>query len=141
MKFLIENLELALTGAGILVIFTCAFFLGEGDPQNWPALALVAATVGVLHGLIFWLVRRRQRQMRRKTLAEVRQMLRDVVNNQLAVIQLNHETSRGDPAAMARATRSIAESAGLISASLHDLSEESLRRWRSQYDGRALGEP
>lgn len=133
MKPLVENLELVLTCAGMLVIFGVSILLGMSNPEYWPLLAVTAATVGVLHGFIFWIVRRRQREVRSKTLAEAQQMLRDVINNQLAVIQMTHEASRADNVAITNANQRITQSIGLISEALKNISEESLQRWRTQY--------
>ena len=47
--------------------------------------------VGVVHGFVIWIIRRQQRLIRRNTLAEAQQMLKDVINNQLVVMQNNHE--------------------------------------------------
>ena len=140
MKTLFENLELVLTCAGMLVISGVSLLIGMSNPGYWPLLSVTAATVGVLHGFIFWIVRRRQREVRRKTLSEAQQMLRDVINNQLAVIQMTHEAPRADDVAMKDANQRITQSIGLISEALKNISEESLQRWRSQYRNRTAEE-
>ena len=141
MKSLVENLELLLTCAGMLVIFGASILLGMSNPDYWPLLAVTAATVGVLHGLIFWVVRRRQREVRRKALSEAQQMLRDVINNQLTVIQMSQKTPQADDVAMQIANRRVTESIGLIAEALKNVSEESLQRWRSQYGNRVSEKP
>ena len=40
----------------------------------------------MLHGGIFWAIRRRQRRIRQQAILEIREMLADVVKNQLAII-------------------------------------------------------
>ncbi|HTJ77416.1 MAG TPA: hypothetical protein VL357_00305 [Rariglobus sp.] len=136
MKTLIENLELVLTCAGLLVIIGVSLLLGAGTPGYWPLLTLTAAGVGVLHGFIFWIVRRRQRTLRRKTLAEAQQMLKDVINNQLAVIQMTRETPHSEGAASDNSNQRVIQAIHLISETLQNISEESLRRWHSQYSNR-----
>ncbi len=133
MKSLLENLELILTFAGLAVIFAVSLFLGIGNPSYWPILTITAAMVGVLHGFIFWIIRRRQRLIRRKTLFEAQQMLKDVINNQLAVIQISHEVRSNNASVTQEANERMIASIRLISDALRDISEESLSRWHSKY--------
>lgn len=132
MKVLLQNLELVLTAAGLVVIFGAA--LATPDTANrWEIAAITAVSVGVIHGLIFWLVRRRQRQVRQDALDEVSVMLRDIVNNQLTIIQAGvHLTRNGSPEANLAVAR-IGSAVTSISGVLHDLSEESLSRWKARY--------
>lgn len=51
--------------------------------------AVTALGISVLHGLIFWVVRRRQRRVRQEAIVEIREMLADVVKNQLAAIGMS----------------------------------------------------
>jgi len=136
MKALLENIELILTGAGLLVIFSVSLWLGMENPHYWPLLAGTAIFVGVLHGLIFWVVRSRQREERKKALVEAQQMLKDVINNQLAVIQIVHETTHTGDLAIKTANERVICSINLISDTLKNISEESLKRWRSKYENR-----
>lgn len=47
--------------------------------------------IGVVHGFVIWIIRHQQRLIRRNTLTEAQQMLKDVINNQLAGMQTRHE--------------------------------------------------
>ena len=140
MKSLIENLELVLTCGGLLVILAVALLLDAGSPVYWPVIASTTAGAGVFHGVIFWLIRRRQRDVRRKTLAEAQQMLKDVINNQLAVIQMSRETTSPDDIhATTRTNERVLNAIGRIADALNDISEESLKRWHSKHHHR-IGE-
>ncbi|HEY0969052.1 MAG TPA: hypothetical protein VGD88_16795 [Opitutaceae bacterium] len=136
MKAFLNNLELILTAAGLVVIFG-ATLLTPATANRWEVAAVTAIAVGVLHGVIFWLVRRRQRQVRQQALEEVAVMLRDIVNNQLTIIQAGvHVAQTASPEAD-RAVTHIGNAVQEISGVLRNLSEESIRRWRSKY-GRVL---
>jgi 4-amino-4-deoxy-L-arabinose transferase-like glycosyltransferase len=134
MRKILENLELVLTAAGLLVIFTAhILFHSSADPGSWKVSALTATAVGVLHGVIFWLVRRRQRGIRRETLRDVERMLKDIINNQLCIIAFTSEMQKADPSSVLDANNRITQSVRRIHTSLEGISEESLNLWKSQY--------
>lgn len=138
MKFFLRHLELFLTAAGLLVIFGVTALVHPSGTSPWTVAAVTAIAVGVIHGVLFWLVRQRQRQVRQAALAEAQRMLRDVVINQLAVIRLGldlHGTSLNtNRTAIARLDEAVAA----INLALHDVSEESLARWRAKYEPATL---
>jgi hypothetical protein len=124
-----EHLELWLTAAGLVVILLLTPLLFPGG-AGWTATALVATVVGALHGVIFWLVRRRERVRRRVLLAQVRGMLKDRVNNQLQTI-LGHVSSIPDPdvATLRDIEMAVREIADIVGS----LSEETLEDWHARY--------
>lgn len=126
MKFFLDNLELILSLVGLLVIWSIPSFVFRGH-DIWKVTAATAITVGLLHGVIFWLVRRRQRKVRRESIKELQMMLRDVVNNQLTIIMAS--ASRPDPKSVERVQNSVQR----ISDLLNTLSEESLSGWKERY--------
>ncbi|MET0263906.1 MAG: hypothetical protein ABW223_13465 [Rariglobus sp.] len=132
MRKILENLELVLTGAGLLVIFV-VHLIFRGNENSWMLSAVTAVAVGVLHGFIFWLVRRRQRTIRRRALQEAEQMLKDVVNNQLCVITFAVEMHKREEISFKTAHEHITDSVGKVHVVLNDLSEESLELWKSKY--------
>ena len=87
------------------------------------------------------MVRRRQRQARIEAFDEIQQMLKDMINNQLTVIQTMSNLREARPEETARACDYITRSVSNISSVLHELSEESLRRWQRQYHKRATSSP
>ncbi|MBC8039116.1 MAG: hypothetical protein H7Y06_01090 [Opitutaceae bacterium] len=133
MQKIIQNLELVLTAAGLLVIFGVHFIFDETYGGSWMIAAVTAIAVGIIHGLIFWLVRRRQHHIRRRALAEAKRMLKDIVNNQLCVIQFSADLQNRDHAPIKDAHARITASVGHINAALNEISEESLDLWKKKY--------
>ena len=129
-QWFINNIELVLSAAGLIVIVTVPFLLQPSPEELWRVAAITAAVVGVLHGIIFWLIRRRQRQMRAATINQIREMLQDVVKNQLAVISMSAQLS----GAQSRYQQRIEASVNRIEEALRHISEESLTRWRARYE-------
>jgi hypothetical protein len=113
-----------------VVIAAVPRVLGVRGPDSWRVSALTAATVGTLHGAIFWTVRRRERHQRAAAVADARGMLQHVVNNQLMVV-LGHISlnpgMREDRENLAEASQAIRRISGVINA----LSDESVRDWKS----------
>ena len=95
-SFLLNNIELVLTLVGLIVILVVPRLLGSDNP--WYVMALTATIVGVLHGLIFWVVRRRQRLVRQQTIGSVRLMMQDLVKNHLSVILTSTFLASRNPA-------------------------------------------
>ncbi len=130
MRIFLANLELILTAAGLMIVFVATIVAEHMGVGVWPAAALSALLVGVIHGLLFWVVRRRQRQVRGAAIRDIQAMLSDIINNQLTLIeaaQYLKETGSSNP------VHKMSESVGVISETLKDLSEESLRTWQVRY--------
>jgi hypothetical protein len=130
-KNFVENIELWLSGAGLLVVWIASVILAPGSDDVWKVAAVTALGVSVLHGALFWVVRRRQRRIRRASIYEIREMLTDGVLNELAVIQMFLPQDRGDEADMA--VEGIKDSVTNISTLVDGLSEESLTEWKAEY--------
>lgn len=134
MNFVLRHLELVFTVAGLGVIFGVTAFFHPDDTSPWTVAAITATAVGVIHGALFWLVRRRQRLLRRRTLLETERMLRDVVLNQVAVIRMAVDLqNQPNPGDSRLALQRIEDAITVINATLTDVSEESLIRWQSRY--------
>lgn len=133
MRLLVRHLELVLTAAGVLVVFTAHLIWDSPRDGSWVVAAGTAIAVGVIHGVIFWLVRRRQRQIRARALTEARHMLRDIVNNRLCVIQFLSDMRDMDKSRQELAQAQIRESVRQISEVLENISEESLSLWKRKY--------
>ena len=128
MKAFLENIEIWLCMAGVAVIFLIPALL-IGDPDlYWKATALTAVAVGMIHGMVFWLVRRRQRSVRRAFITHVRGMLMDRVNNQLMIIL----AGVGDEAGQ-KEVEDLKASVEDISDLIRSLNEESLTLWEKRY--------
>jgi hypothetical protein len=132
MTWFLRYLELHLTGAGLIVIFAAAAVANRFNVDLWQVTGCTATAVGAIHGMIFWFVRRRQRQVRQVAIDDVRSMLKDVVKTQLAVLQLAHELNHLQPGRITPEAfdRSIAR----IASAVDSLSNESLKTWQQRYN-------
>ncbi len=129
----LRNIELWLSGAGLLVVYAASALLAPGGLDFWKVAALTALVVSVLHGSIFWIVRRRQRRLRRQAILEMREMLADVVKNQLAVIGMWLDMGKDDPEGFALQVEGIKDSIRQIEGLVDAVSEESIQSWKSKY--------
>lgn len=134
MKFVLRYLELIFTAAGLVVIFGVTALVHPAETSSWAVAAVTATLVGVIHGVLFWIIRNRQRRIRRETIEQTEAMLRDVVMNQLSVIRLGVELQQVAPSADTRqAVVNLSEAIDVIYDSINGLSEESLARWEARY--------
>ena len=81
MNGFLRYIELVLTAAGLVVV--SAVFLIFRNIAPWKAAAICAVAVSVVHGLIFYAVRARQRSRRKQDVFSIRTMLEDLVDNKL----------------------------------------------------------
>lgn len=128
----VNHIELWLSAAGLAVIFGVSLVAGPSGLAFWRLIAIIAVGVGVLHGFIFWAVRRRQRQVRRQSILEIQQMLSDVLKNKLAAINMylpENESQEMVEQELAGIRSSIRE----IASEVESLSAESLEGWKQHY--------
>lgn len=128
----LRYLELYLTAAGLALILAVPRLFPPTDQVL--ASAVTATLVGLVHGLLFWLVRRRQRQMREALVMDLQGMLKDRINNQLQVVLIHAdgsepELSADDQARLGEISRAVRE----VSSMLDMLSLESLTSWQRRY--------
>ncbi len=127
-KVFLDNLELWLSAAGIAVTFAIPLLF----PRTfafWQIAAFSAVGVATLHGVIFWAVRRRQRQVRARAIAEIRTMTQDVIKDQLAVFSMIAQQTE-----VAEEAEMFNESMDTIVHLIDTLSEESLTDWKGRYN-------
>jgi uncharacterized protein HemX len=127
MKFFLDNIELILSFAGLLVILFVPWLFFPNPDVLWSAAAITAIVVGILHGVIFWFIRRRQRHVREQAIEEIKLMMQDIVNNQLFVISAN--AAKLDAERVHRVQDSISKVSELV----NTLSEESLSDWKTSH--------
>ena len=127
----IKNIELWLSAAGLIVILAVPELFAQGGEGFWQIAALTAMVVGVLHGTIFWIIRRRQRRIRERSIAEIREMLSDVIKNQLAVMQMY--LPRENEEIVEAELEGIKASINQVSEQVDTLSEEALPEWKTHY--------
>jgi len=129
----INHIELWLSGVALLLIFGIPAVVGPEGVQFWRLTAIIAIAVGTLHGVIFWVVRRRQRQIRRESIREIRAMLADVVKNRLTAIDM-YLPEGEDPEMVRQEVEGIRTSVREIADHVDALSEETLQDWEEKYD-------
>lgn len=106
--------------------------LHRADLQPLVAFAILGSNL-LLTGGAFVLLLRDRRQSQARAIADVRLMLKDVVNNKLASIALNAELARPSERHLQRIHAQIDS----ISQTLEDLSPAALEAWCSHYDEHA----
>ncbi len=130
----VRHIELWLSGVGLALIFGVAFLMGSSGAAFWRLIALLAVGIGIVHGFIFWAVRQRQRQVRRRSIREIQQMLSDVLKNELAAINMylpedeNQEMVKQELDGIRTSIEGIADE-------VENLSEESIEGWKEHYSG------
>ncbi|WP_232798254.1 hypothetical protein [Salinibacter altiplanensis] len=128
----VNHIELWLSGLGLVLIFGIPAIAGGTGLVLWRLIALIAVGVGVVHGFIFWTVRRRQRQARRQSIREIQQMLSDVLKNKLAAINM-YLPEETDQELVEQELTGIRTSIEDIANEVEHLSEESLEGWKEHY--------
>lgn len=132
-RVFLDHIELWLSFAGLIVAIALPQVFGAEGMSFWRATAAVAIAVGLIHGFIFWTVRYRQRQARRDSICEIREMLADVVKNQLTAIDMYLPTE--EQTIVRQELDGIRASIERIAEEVDTLSEESIHRWKRKYDG------
>jgi uncharacterized membrane protein (Fun14 family) len=136
-RWFLNNIELILTAVGIGVILLSGFVASRSAFSLETATAVSATLVGVIHGILFWLLRRRQRQVRREAIGQIREMLEDLGKNRLQTIKMSlymvqiHQPEQEERTRKSfdRVYQILAEMSTLID----HISEESLADWRHRY--------
>jgi uncharacterized membrane protein (Fun14 family) len=136
-RWFLNNIELILTAVGIGVILLSGFVASRSAFSLETATAVSATLVGVVHGILFWLLRRRQRQVRREAIGQIREMLEDLGKNRLQTIKMSlymvqiHQPEQEERTRKSfdRVYQILAEMSTLID----HISEESLAGWRHRY--------
>ena len=129
----LRHLELWLTAVGLLVVWVVALLVPQSI-EVWKAATFVALVVSMLHGVLFWVVRRRQRAVRLRTIDELREMMADRVKNQLAVIAMYLPMTQ-DREMLEMTLGGIHESIDEITRAVDSLNDESLSSWKTHYRG------
>ena len=129
----INHIELWLSAVAVVLIFGIPSVVGPQGLAFWRLTAIIAVAVGTIHGVIFWVVRRRQRQIRRQSIREIQAMLADVVKNHLTAIDM-YLPEEDDPEMVRQEVDGIRTSIREIAEHVDNLSEETLEDWEEKYD-------
>lgn len=134
MNFFIRHLELILAVMGIIVMFLVSAVLFPDTKNIWKFIAIAAVIITIVHGLILLLVRRRQRNIRKEVVKEVKVMLGDRINNNLTKISMGvnpfRDTGNDNPGIYQEI---VHDSVNEISELLDNLSETELDLWKEKY--------
>ena len=133
MRGFLNHIELWLSAAGVAVILLVPGLLDLEGTNPWRTTALTAIAVGVLHGMIFWAVRRRQRAVRERTLLEARAMLSESIQKQVAAL-LTMDARASEE--QRKRLDGVFDSLILLDHLLDSLSSEGLRAWTASEGGR-----
>lgn len=136
-RWFLNNIELILTAVGIGVILLSGFVASRSAFSLETATAVSATLVGVIHGILFWLLRRRQRQVRREAIGQIREMLEDLGKNRLQTIKMSlYMVQARQPEQEERTRQSfdrVYQILAEMSTLIDHISEESLADWRHRY--------
>jgi uncharacterized membrane protein (Fun14 family) len=136
-RWFLNNIELVLTAVGIGVILLSGFVASRSAFSLETATAVSATLVGVVHGILFWLLRRRQRQVRREAIRQIREMLEDLGKNRLQTIKMSlYMVQARQPEQEERTRKSfdrVYQILAEMSTLIDHISEESLAGWRHRY--------
>jgi hypothetical protein len=127
-----RNLELYLMGfsVGVALLIPLAIEVGTNEQE----LAITALAACVFQGVVFWLLRRRYRRVRREMIAELRAMLKDRINNHLTIVLMSVTQHRESTSSTERELLEAAIAAtAAVSRVLEEMSMESLRTWKAKY--------
>jgi len=136
-RWFLDNIELILTAVGIGVILLSGWVASRSALSVAMATAVSATVVGVIHGILFWLLRRRQRRVRQEAIGQIREMLEDLGKNRLQTIKMSLYMVQACQPDQEERTRQSFDRAhqilGEISNLIDHISEESLASWRQRY--------
>lgn len=136
-RWFLNNIELILTAVGIGVILLSGFVASRSAFSLETATAVSATLVGVIHGILFWLLRRRQRQVRREAIGQIREMIEDLGKNRLQTIKMSlYMVQARQPEQEERTRQSfdrVYQILAEMSTLIDHISEESLADWRHRY--------
>ncbi|MFS8851432.1 hypothetical protein NW832_01365 [Synechococcus sp. R5-16] len=144
-RWFLNNIELILTAVGIGVILLSGFVASRSAFKDSVPLtrtvematAVSATLVGVIHGILFWLLRRRQRWVRQEAIRQIREMLEDLGKNRLQTIKMSlYMVQARQPEQEERTRQSfdrVYQILAEMSTLIDHISEESLAGWRHRY--------
>ncbi|MGQ9836794.1 MAG: hypothetical protein ACUVRV_02210 [Cyanobacteriota bacterium] len=119
------------------MILLSGFFASRNNLSVAAATAISATLVGIIHGILFWLLRRRQRSVRQEAIDQIREMLEDLVKNRIQTIKMSLYIAQAHrPEEEERIQQSFERVYQILREMNHlvdHISEESLTSWRHRY--------
>lgn len=135
MSFLLKYIELLLAGIGIIMMFLVPYLLIPETQNIWKFVALAGVIITIIHGFLIWIVRRRQRFIRREVIDDVKLVLQDRIYNNLTKISMGTSPFKAGIKSNGanQQQRIIDDSIKEISSLLENLSEDDLDLWKHKY--------
>ncbi len=130
MKIILRHIEFwsAIIGVLVMVVVPCVLrIVGIADGIN---LVLSLTIAGITQLSLLWLIYQRHQTVQRKTIDQVREMLRDRILNRLAIIWLQVQRTQPSESQLKR----IQETLKSIETEITYLSSDSLETWLKTYD-------
>ncbi|HYE91831.1 MAG TPA: hypothetical protein VEA38_12460 [Terriglobales bacterium] len=126
MRRVVNHVELWLTALGFLLILGVRVVVPGDGGVHWPVTARTAIAFGIVHGLIFWAIRARQRRVRREALEHGRQYLSQEIHRHLrALLAL----AADETPEMRIRLAGVLDSVAILEGVLDTLTEERLTVW------------
>lgn len=102
------------------------------EPSTAVSIGVTALSMGFILGAIQWADRERQRRLRARAIAEIREMLTDQVLNQIAAVKM-WMAEAPDPEALSLILEETDASLDRVAEMISGLSEAQLDTWRLAY--------
>jgi len=115
---------------GLAVVFASIVWSEFAGISPWAVGLFCVILIGGIAGWIYHRLNTRQKRVREEAICEIQLMLQDQINSQLTVIESMSNLRKIHQEEAPQARDYITKSVNNISASLHELSEESLLRWQ-----------
>lgn len=127
---MVRCIEVTLIVIGFISCVIISSALSQVIGNIWLLSGIIVLTLAGFNFLIFWIMRRHQQVVRAETIHQTKQMLDDVVKNQLSIISVNVQLARPEQHRLERINAAIES----ICSTLDVMSDESLECWKSKYE-------
>lgn len=134
MREFLDIIELFACASGLIVIWLAPIVAGPVPSNIWKIVAITTLLAGLTHGITVWLIRRRYARIRNEVITDIRLMLKDMINNQLTIIIMNSQMANALAESHTAQLQEIRDCAHKVSASLDELSYETLQQWKKKYE-------
>ena len=114
----------------VLAVMAVVAVVVESGASPWAVVAATACAMAAVQLAIQWADRRRQRVLRARAVAEIREMLRDKVLNGLATMEM---WATEDSLSCEQRTAELRASIEEVAEMINGLSEEQLNTWKLIY--------
>ena len=133
MKGYLRHREVHLMLLGLAVVFVSIVWLVPAGVSLWAVGLFCVILMGSVSGWIYHRLHTQGKRVRVEAICEIQLMLKDQINSQLTVIESMSNLREIQQEEAHQARDYITKSVNTISASLNELSEDSLLRWQRRY--------